>query len=731
MPGIRTVKNYFNFTKGFITEASPLTFPPNTCIDINNFDLYHSGLIARRRGLTAEDQFQLLPEGGFPESIVENGGISAAVWTSVNELGDLNFLTVQIGKTLYFHDMTVPGALSRNVLSSSVDMTPYVSVASADPGKYQVTAASIMGVQYVTSPILNLFYNQYDDTTGDVTAATATPQIRDLVGLDDGLAPDENPTTLSPEHNYNLLNQGWTALTIQLYFAQFKNYPSNSQVWWESKDADGAFDPAGMADIQFGTGLAAKGHFILDLYNQDRSAASGIPGLPVTTIFTRPTGIVSWLGRLFIGVEDTVYFSKIIQTPNDAYQFYQQADPASEVDPALVASDGGVIKISNCGKINALVVTQTGLVIGASNGVWVITAFSGYEFNATSYRVIFVADVGVGGQNNMYAIEGNVLIVSDGGIYRLGTSDRGNPELQNLTENTIQTFYLNIPRSARAGSTLFYDQTAKKAYMYYDADADEREGLFRNQYDSVLILDLTLGAWSKYSIAQPAQYDTGIYDAFLLNVPQIIGLELDVVDSNNELVVDSMGEAVYELDEIPLINETDVGYLIVSGQNGTYNYTFGNFSQLHFYDWDYLEAGATSYDSTLLTGFEMLDDVTRRKCVPYIWMHFERTETTFLEDDAGNLVLDFPSSLFCEAVWEWANDYSFFRRSNPQQLYRLKYFVPGVPGQPFEYPFDTIQTKTSLRGRGKCVSLYLYSEEGKDARIYGWAMELQAKGSPS
>ena len=36
-------------------------------------------------------------------------------------------------------------------------------------------------------------------------------QVRDFEGVDDDLGNDEEPFTLSKEHHYNLLNQGWMA----------------------------------------------------------------------------------------------------------------------------------------------------------------------------------------------------------------------------------------------------------------------------------------------------------------------------------------------------------------------------------------------------------------------------------------------------------------------------------------------------------------------------------------
>jgi hypothetical protein len=730
---MRNIDNYFNFIQGLISEATPFTFPPNAASDISNLDLYRTGMIARRLGLNAETNYELKPSVAFPKEIVINGGICSRVWLNVGGQSGRNFVVVQIGSTLYFHDLSADGAISRNELPFTVDLSPFVSYLSADPGKYQISVASGSGYLFVTSPVLNLFSISYDSQNNTISTQLVNCQIRDTVGLVEDIDNNFNPPSLTDEHKYNLLNQSWTDATIQAYYTQFKNYPSNSQVWYESKNTSGAFDPAGMANISFGNTLAARGHYLLDLFRQDRSQASGIPNIDPVLISTRPTGIGFFAGRLFIGVDDKVYFSQVIQNVKQAGNFYQDADPTAEIDSALVPSDGGVIPITGCAKITTIITTETAVIVGATNGIWVITGYSGNDFNATNYRVMFVANVGVGSQNNMCQAENMIIVASDGGIYALTTSDRGNIDIDNITEKTILTYYLRIPKAARHGSTLFYDSTGKKLYMFYDPDASDNQGFYRNRYTNILIWDYVLKAWTTYQLAIPTGVIAGIYDTFLLNTPVISGLQLNVTVGGNLVTVG--GEAVTVEDQIPLVQETSLGYLLVSGNlTDGFKYTFGSFIDQDFVDFAYADVegdDANSFSSYLLTGYQVLGDVSRRKSLPYIWTFLERTEQTWVDDGNGNPTLDFPSGCLLTIIWDWANRYSYFRKSNPQQIYKFQEFVPAQIGQPFEYPEDTIEAKTEIRGRGRMYRALFESEPRKDMRIYAWTTEVQIKDTPS
>ena len=60
MAAVKQEKNYTSFLGGFVTEATPLAFPENTCRDINNCDINLDGSVRRRLGFNVEAGGQTL-----------------------------------------------------------------------------------------------------------------------------------------------------------------------------------------------------------------------------------------------------------------------------------------------------------------------------------------------------------------------------------------------------------------------------------------------------------------------------------------------------------------------------------------------------------------------------------------------------------------------------------------------------------------------------------------------
>lgn len=739
---MRTDKNY-NFNKGLITEVSPLAYPENSCLDISNYTLFRTGLIARRLGIQAETSYELQPSAPIPYATLNTSAVSTNEWTNVAQQATLNFLVVQIGSTLYFHNMENQGAISPNVLPFTVNLATFAKNLGVNTAIDQITFVSENGFGFVASAAINPFYIVYDPIANAITTTQMNLMVRDLEGLDDGLANDNNPTTLSPEHNYNLLNQSWLSDQIQLYYNDSTTnhtYPSNAQVTYEAKTLLGVFAPAEFLNITTGTTQVGRGKFLVNPFNINYSAVSGIPGLPPLVTANRPTGMTAYSGRIWMGVNNKVYFSQVmINDVTKSENFYQEQDPTAEIFNQLLSSDGGVVSIPGAANITALLATETGVIVGATNGIWVISPVSGAGFSAASFRVSFVTTTGVWSNNNMCQVEDTIWVVGDGGIYVLGTSDRGNIEMINITQDTIQTYYLSINSVARQQSTIAYDPSAKKVYMFYDADANASGSASQNkyQYSDILVFDTSLKSWYTNVLTPPENAIAFISDSFLLNTPVVVGNDIPITVNGSGVTVN--GDEVIILDTVPLPQEIGIGYVLIAGTPADgFQYTIGQFTNDGFFDFQYFDGVGGDYLSYLITGWE--DDTVRQKAefyrqryqidtmhtkgVPYLWVYSQRTEENIIADSDGNPTYDFPSSTFVQAVWEWTNQYGVFMRNMPRQVYRFKLFVGIEVGQPFKYPYDVIETKNMLRGHGKCLSLLFSSETGKDSRLWGWGMEF-------
>ena len=114
----------------------------------------------------------------------------------------------------------------------------------------------------------------------------------------------------------------------------------------------------------------------------------------------------------------------------------------------------------------------------------------------------------------------------------------------------------------------------------------------------------------------------------------------------------------------------------------------------------------------------------RFKQVPYIFFHMLRTETGF-EDLGNDLKPIGESSCLVQSQWEWSNSATYGKWSKPFQAYRMRrQYMPDDENSSFDYGTATIVSKNKLRGRGRALSLYITTEEGKDLNLLGWSMLL-------
>jgi hypothetical protein len=80
---------------------------------------------------------------------------------------------------------------------------------------------------------------------------------------------------------------------------------------------------------------------------------------------------------------------------------------------------------------------------------------------------------------------------------------------------------------------------------------------------------------------------------------------------------------------------------------------------------------------------------------------------------------------------EWTNSANSGKWGNQFQAYKLlRNYIPSGVSDSFDYGESVIVTRNKLRGSGKCLSLKLESEDGKDMRILGWGVGVTADGKP-
>ena len=496
MPQSLNQKAVNNFVKGLITEAAELTFPDGASVDELNCDLRRDGTRRRRLGVELEEQYTLSPFTLSDSEITSTGD-----WVNVGGNADLEFLVLQKGSTLYFYNKSdVP--YSTQLETNSVNLNTYVfpGSAGADASKCQFT--SLKGNLIVSSPGINTIAVTY--SSGTFTATQVDFKVRDFQWQGDTSTYYEDEASPSQDRKYDAQNAGWnTGNGAPSDLTKRLTHP-----WYSGKDTDGNYLAAEFNKIYAGTTLTGNGHYVLDFFEKNRGAASGLTGLTNMTEaeVSRFRCVESFAGRVFYAGLDsaknagTILFSKLVENVDDLGVCHQQNDPTAEYLSDLYDTDGGEVKIPDAVKIQKLYAYQSSLFVFAENGVWQIAGVDGV-FKASAYSINRVSRIGILNAESFIAAEGNPFWWSRFGIHTLGTDPvSGQGQEQNLTIPTIQSFWDKISSDAKLKVTAAYDSINKRIYWAYPDDDETVESKLNN----FLILDIPLQAFYPWKVSDQA-----------------------------------------------------------------------------------------------------------------------------------------------------------------------------------------------------------------------------------
>lgn len=723
---------YNQFTKGLITEASPLTFPENASLDEDNCVLSIKGSRRRRNGLDVEAN-AVFNETGVASSSLEQAAISSGEWLTVSGNSSRNLVVIQIEGTLHFYEAgSVPLSAGKKVFTQS--LLPFRKELNDDYKSSPVFFASGKGALFVVGAAINPFYITSPAPTS-FTSELITPLIRDFEGVDDGLDVEERPEDLTDNHKYNLYNQSWREAKgdedkfISKYKTDTGFYPSNNLIWYAGKDGNDDFKPSLLDKTQFGNTPAPKGHYIIEAFTKNRTEVSGISVTPSNeTTLERPEAAAFYAGRLWLGGDKgKIYFSQIIKDDfSNVGNFYQQADPTSEEDPDLVDTDGGVVDIPDAGRVVSLIEVGPSILVLCTNGVWIVKGTDG-GFKATDFSTKKISTIGALSSSSVVNVEGVPVWFGDTGIYTISLDQiTGNEALQNLSRSTIQSFYDEIPAESKLKATGVYD-AARKVVTWLYKSLDNTSNIVYN-YDKVLNLDAELGAFYTYTISSIEESDTPFL-AGVFKTPVLTSVTReDTVVVNDVTVVVGLDDVTIQQTE-EVASDTFVHYLIVEPDATNSLHTFGQFNNNGFVDFEYYDNIGADFTSYVVTGYDTAQDASIKKQAPYVDCYFERTEETYVLNNEGGLDLDKPSSCFMSVTWDWTDLIDVQRTQTPRQVYRhLRNFTPSGAGDTFANGYPVVVTSNRVRGNGRALSIRFESESGKDFVLLGWSVVY--KGNP-
>lgn len=726
-----TNKLYRNFTKGLITEASPLTYPENSCIELDNCLLYRKGNISRRLGANFEDGFNYSPHT-IPTADFNKHALKEFMWETVGNDTTKNFLVKQIGSDLYFYDMSLT-ALSTGIKSFALSMNSYrvsgVTEATADLSELSFTSGK--GFLFVVGENYEPTYVTYNAVTDTVTQTRIYVQIRDFLGVNDLLGNDEEPATLSALHEYNLMNQGWvdpekanaTGYTVQYfnpfggigsmvkptttpiseYFVHANRYPGNNKQWWVAKKAaDNKFDPALLRTFYFGSGRAPRGHFIINAFTKDRAAVSGVTAVPSEPIAQRPLSVAFAAGRVFYGCQSTVFYSQLLDTKDKVGFCYQEADPTAETISDLIATDGGEIPIPEMGKALKLVSINGGVLIFANNGIWFIQGGQG-GFSALDFSIQKVSPIGTISPNSVVATKEGIFWFSKVGIQGLQITNSGGGAVFNITtisEDTIQTYCNDIPEAVRPYIKGIYDPATNIVQWLINSVNDGYNYL----YNSILNLDLTLGAFYPWTLDITGPRFCGIFLTPTLN------------SINNPFNTS--------------IKDNFIKYNVASVVGGVYKFTFALFRDYNFVDWQSYNGVGYDYLSYLESGYELLEDAMRNKEITYLFCYFRQTEENYVLNGAV-YEPDNPSSCLMQVKWDWASSEVSNKYSTKAEAYKIELPVVDPTNLVIDTGFPVVSSKNKVRGHGRAIQFRFESNGiGKDFDLLGWSVPYSGNTAP-
>jgi hypothetical protein len=721
MPKQGTRVEVNTFVKGLITEASPLNFPANASLDEVNFELNRDGTRSRRLGMDFE--IPRMDSSAYPlmQGNEINDAVRTYVWAQVADTNDINFLVVQCGNYLSFHKLggdsvTVNDFVGRVALDFRKDRKYSFTTAN---GKL-IVASGDTRVACIAYPKANVFDVSY-----------LKIRVRDIWGVEESAQEEADSSlrlgSLSTEHEYNLINQGWgvprrnkasvLVNPIEQYYADLITYPSNQETVWtglQYQPVQQGADPfermyTNLYEDRIGLDLAAaKGYFIIDLDSRGESRTKSMTDnhakyeqmpvagkYPADKMETGASVVASYSGRVFYSgfngevidgdarspsLSDYVFFSKMVKNDSDINACYQEGDPSSRDNNDVLDTDGGFIRVSGAKKIVSLVEVGKYLAVFASNGVWVVSGGSDFGFTGTNYRVDKVTSYGCTSTNSIVEVNGDLLYWGAESIYALGYDKMGTLNAQDFTAASINSYYDQISLDSKKNATGVYDSVNKKIRWLYRSGVPFVEG----SYTIELVFDTLLGSFFQHKVEDYA--GTALTELFYTSESGVKYLSF-------------------------YTTETPIHQLL---------YSLTAYNNTEFRDWKGGDGVGLDAKAYLLTGALTAGDSGIVKQSPYVTLHFRRTET--VTDKDGTPLNQ--SSCLMRCQWEWSNDPKSNKFTSLVETYRYRLAHFTLPGEDYNNGFDTIITKNKLRGRGKALSLYFETSPYKDCQILGWNLTI-------
>lgn len=730
------------FVGGFVTESNPLSFPDNSNFDELNFDILEDGSRRRRLGFDLEDSYETVDTGILNQ---ENNpaGLNQFRWVNAGGAPDKVILVAQIGNYIGFHDLdSFP--ISDNLITS------YTMNIDTYSNRYSFAVTD--GVLVVATGAKEISVFEYDGTS--ITKTDKKLYVRDLFGVEaqgDGrtLTTVDNinyrPTNLTQTHTYNLRNQTFGPPRVtrngdntdlvdpisDFYVGGGSTvYPSNSDavtpyLFAQPNSLSDAVVERYHGDTAFRSPpeviVSPKGFFIIDalergqsrldqisdLMNENPSLTHNVTSLPADRTPKGAKVIEAYAGRIWYAgfsaavidgdeksprMSSYILFSQLLSDPTQINRCYQEASPTSNVDSALVETDGGFVKVEGAYNIQRMITIQSSLFVFAENGVWEISGIDRNSFTATSYRVNKVSEEGCISGTSVVSANNLLVYWSQGSINIITRNDYGDWVVQDLSETTIRSFYLDeITPPERTQAIGYYDPARSAIRWLYG------NGLNSGIAGKELIISFKYNSFLKNTISNSNDVKGPV------SISGGIGIKAEstsnVTVNGATVTENSVTVTVTRLIQ-QQANPNQYFYCIILDTEPTITYTFGGYKNEDWEDWSAEDAPAY-----IVTAPNTATESRLRKDVPYLTTYYRHTGPSDT------------SSCLVSSRWDWTTDANTSKWSTPREAYRPRTNFSGD---------SLLATRNRIRGNGRAVSFKFETSPGKDLRLYGWDHNLEA-----
>lgn len=687
-----------DFKTGLITEASGLNYPENACVATDNCEFDLLGRVTRREGFDFE--------AAYTTQTIDKtlSSITTYFWRNVTGDGLVSFVVAQIGSSLHFYNSANTTSLSAGHNANTIDLTTYSPAGAPIPRINECHFADGFGKLFVVHPNLEAFYVTYNQSGDNFTATQIDIKIRDFEGMVDEQAFDARPTStlagLSDAHEYNLRNQGWNTTVLTAWDTAFTTMPSNCDVWWTYKNSSDVFDTTTVANSAAGNTLANKGHYVLNVYNQDRTTASGITGITsVTTETSRATAVAFYAGRVwYSGVNypsfnTKIYFSRIAQAVTDFGLCYQQNDPTAEDSFDIEVDDGGVFNIPEAGTIYKLFSMQNALLVFAAKGVWSITGSSGLGFTATDFTIRKISSFRTISASSFIDVNGMPIYWNSDGIFTVQLQQQDqNGQAQiaivPMSYTTIQSFYDEIPNSSKQFARGFFNPQTQIVQWLYSSEAPATiDDNFT--FDRILIFNARTNSFYPWVLSDS---DVKIHGVFVTDAAGAQITEFTVIDAATDIVIDAASETVVAYAQSAATITPVFKYLVSYPYTSTYKFTMADQTDSSYTDWTSYDSVGTDYTSTFTTGYKIRGNAAMKFQSNYLFLYNE-----------GNGEYD------TQGIWDYATSGNTGKYTSKQKLIYN------------DSSYSNLHKKIKIRGNGRTLQYKVTSVPGEPFTIIGWS----------